>query len=297
VVGRRVGAGFIDLVPLLLISAALSRRTEGVGLQFRLDGLRLLLFAIIALAYYFVCELVTGTTPGKRLVGLTVIDEHGGRPGAGAVAKRTLLRIVDAIPALYLVGFVAVVSSPDRQRLGDMVARTRVVSTATAEAEAAERGAPAPVKRSAFLVVVAAVALVGGVVGIVALAGTSSPSDRLGRFEVARDMEPRIAEVMAAFEDPDVDAVTALFADGVTTPDAIQSMLTSIDDAIGPYTGEYRIVDHQKVFDVTVNELKGRTFDVMQFKLDAEFERGTKTVIISFADIGDELQLLGWNVG
>jgi hypothetical protein len=44
-----------------------------------------------------------------------------------AIAVRTLLRIVDWLPALYLVGFIAMLATGERRmRLGDLAARTRV---------------------------------------------------------------------------------------------------------------------------------------------------------------------------
>jgi uncharacterized RDD family membrane protein YckC len=43
------------------------------------------------------------------------------------VAIRTVLRLVDGLPFLYLVGFIAMVASKQKQRLGDMAAGTIVV--------------------------------------------------------------------------------------------------------------------------------------------------------------------------
>jgi uncharacterized RDD family membrane protein YckC len=40
---------------------------------------------------------------------------------------RTILRIVDAFPAFYLVGFVVMITSQKKQRIGDMAAGTVVV--------------------------------------------------------------------------------------------------------------------------------------------------------------------------
>jgi uncharacterized RDD family membrane protein YckC len=43
------------------------------------------------------------------------------------VAVRTILRIVDSLPAFYLLGFIVVVASKEKQRIGDMAAGTVVV--------------------------------------------------------------------------------------------------------------------------------------------------------------------------
>lgn len=71
--------------------------------------------------------MASGRTPGKRVAGLRVV-EVGGRPiGFRAAVIRSVVRIVDALPGLYLVGIVAILASKRNQRLGDMAAGTIVV--------------------------------------------------------------------------------------------------------------------------------------------------------------------------
>jgi uncharacterized RDD family membrane protein YckC len=45
----------------------------------------------------------------------------------GKVAIRTVLRIVDGLPFLYLLGLIVVAVSKQNQRIGDMAAGTLVV--------------------------------------------------------------------------------------------------------------------------------------------------------------------------
>jgi uncharacterized RDD family membrane protein YckC len=81
------------------------------------------------LLYYFVLEAATGQTLGKRVLGLRVVARDGTRPSAAAIAARTLLRLVDWLPLLYLTGFITVLATgARRQRLGDLAARTGVVA-------------------------------------------------------------------------------------------------------------------------------------------------------------------------
>lgn len=68
-----------------------------------------------------------GQTPGKRVMGIRVLDAQGLRLTPGQVVLRNLLRLVDALPMLYAVGGVAMTLSPSRQRLGDLVSNTIVV--------------------------------------------------------------------------------------------------------------------------------------------------------------------------
>jgi uncharacterized RDD family membrane protein YckC len=84
------------------------------------------LFLALGVGYYIVCEAATGTTLGKRMVGIRVVDEDGDRATLGASVIRNLLRLVDAL-FFYLVGFLFAVTSARGQRLGDRVAHTIVV--------------------------------------------------------------------------------------------------------------------------------------------------------------------------
>ena len=75
-----------------------------------------------------------GQTLGKRLLHLRVIDAQGLRLQFSQIALRNLLRIVDSLPFLYLVGGVTCVLNRRTQRLGDFAANTVVVwSPETAE--------------------------------------------------------------------------------------------------------------------------------------------------------------------
>lgn len=131
-VGQRVGALLLDtlivMVPLFVVSALLfgDSQSGGGGFRVSLTGLPFLLTALVALGYFFVTELVAGQTLGKLIVGVRVVSDKGPDLGAGQVLVRTLLRVVDGF-AFYLVGFVVALASAKNQRVGDMVASTRVV--------------------------------------------------------------------------------------------------------------------------------------------------------------------------
>jgi len=133
VTGRRVVATIADGVVLGvsggILASLLGIKTSSVS-SFDLTQLStggsLLLLAYVVL-YYVVLEGLTGRTVGKFLTGVRVIDATTGRPpGVGRAIVRTLLRFIDGILA-YLVGFVIVLASRHRRRLGDMAAGTLVV--------------------------------------------------------------------------------------------------------------------------------------------------------------------------
>jgi uncharacterized RDD family membrane protein YckC len=69
-----------------------------------------------------------GQTPGKRLLGLRVVADDGGKAGPVAVLVRNLLRPVDFLPAGYFLGLVSVVLNPQSKRVGDLAAGTVVVA-------------------------------------------------------------------------------------------------------------------------------------------------------------------------
>jgi uncharacterized RDD family membrane protein YckC len=68
-----------------------------------------------------------GQTVGKRILGLRVVDIAGHRLQFSQVAIRNLLRAVDILPGVYLVGGIAVLLSKHGQRLGDLAANTAVI--------------------------------------------------------------------------------------------------------------------------------------------------------------------------
>lgn len=85
---------------------------------------------VISIGYGIGCEWYwQGQTVGKRLLHLRVMDEQGLKLQFSQVVIRNLLRIVDSLPALYLVGGIASLTSRKCQRLGDLAAGTIVIRT------------------------------------------------------------------------------------------------------------------------------------------------------------------------
>ncbi len=83
---------------------------------------------IIQIGYGIVMEWFwRGQTIGKRLLRLRVMDAQGLRLQFSQIVIRNLLRLVDLLPAFYLVGGIACLISRRAQRLGDFAANTIVV--------------------------------------------------------------------------------------------------------------------------------------------------------------------------
>ena len=68
-----------------------------------------------------------GETPGKRMMGLRVLNDNGTPVGWGPSLVRNLLRAVDFLPSFYGFGLASMLLSRDFKRLGDHAAGTIVV--------------------------------------------------------------------------------------------------------------------------------------------------------------------------
>jgi uncharacterized RDD family membrane protein YckC len=87
-----------------------------------------LVISALTLSYFFLFEALRGQTIGKRAMGLRVRSASGGAAGLNAISGRTVLRLVDVLPFLYLLGtLVAILGGSRRRRIGDWVGGTVVV--------------------------------------------------------------------------------------------------------------------------------------------------------------------------
>jgi uncharacterized RDD family membrane protein YckC len=126
----RMLAFVIDLAAISAISDLLEKILAPL-VVFGTDlsgALQLVALFVIFIAYGSLTEWFwRGQTLGKRVMGLRVVDSRGLRLEPSQVIVRNLMRFVDTLPILYLVGGVACVLNRHRQRLGDIAAGTVVV--------------------------------------------------------------------------------------------------------------------------------------------------------------------------
>jgi uncharacterized RDD family membrane protein YckC len=152
--GERAGAFLIDalfiagaVIALVIGTIYLTSVLEGYALAFGL-----VMFFLIRTFYFSFFELLwRGRTPGKRLIGLRVIDRAGGPLRPSSVVVRNLLREIEVFLPLSVimmpdavgdaalvrlfatiwVGIFALMPLFNRQglRIGDMVAGTLVVAS------------------------------------------------------------------------------------------------------------------------------------------------------------------------
>jgi uncharacterized RDD family membrane protein YckC len=110
-------------------------------------------WGVVLLAAFFVEWLLPawfeaywrGQTPGKRAMGLAVLNDDGTPVRWAAALTRNLLRAVDFLPFLYGFGLLAMLCNRDFKRLGDLAAGTVVVHHREKAEKAKEMPAAAPV--------------------------------------------------------------------------------------------------------------------------------------------------------
>jgi uncharacterized RDD family membrane protein YckC len=121
------------VVDLLVILALTSTVTASLAI-FRplaadlVAALGIVAYFVFSFGYNVVLEMAwRGQTVGKRMLGLRVLDVGGLPLTLPQCVLRNALRLVDMLPAAYLLGGFALVMTSRRQRLGDWVAGTVVV--------------------------------------------------------------------------------------------------------------------------------------------------------------------------
>lgn len=134
---RALAWGVDVIVMFVLIAIAMRVTSELVSVA---GGLATaLLFVAIFLVQWWYGALLEwlwgGQTVGKRIVGLRTLSERGVRIDFVQSVVRNLVRIVDLLPLIYLVGGTSALLDRHGRRLGDLAAGTIVVR---------ERKTPAP---------------------------------------------------------------------------------------------------------------------------------------------------------
>jgi uncharacterized RDD family membrane protein YckC len=129
-VGSRFLAWMVDILVMgvlifagVWLLAVLDIGLEGVG-----TALVLLWMFCVQWGYFILFEwLWQGQTPGKRLLGIRVIQSRGTAISFDQSAVRNLVRFFDFLPMGNLFGFLVALTNREHRRLGDLAAGTLVV--------------------------------------------------------------------------------------------------------------------------------------------------------------------------
>ena len=93
-----------------------------------LCGFSAQLYFLVIFTYYVLLEWKLGGTLGKLITGMRIVKTTGEPLDLKASLIRNIMRIVDFLPFFYLVGAISVWNSRIKQRVGDRLAKTVVVS-------------------------------------------------------------------------------------------------------------------------------------------------------------------------
>ena len=120
----------VDLGTVVAIISILNVAFSILGVMSRdlAMAANIIAFFVVSIGYGILTEWYwQGQTLGKKLLRLRVMDEQGLRLQFSQIVIRNLLRFVDSLPALYLVGGLVCLFNKRAQRLGDFAASTIVV--------------------------------------------------------------------------------------------------------------------------------------------------------------------------
>ncbi|MDX1996263.1 MAG: RDD family protein [Thermoanaerobaculia bacterium] len=126
--GRRFGAVVIDgllILGILALSQKVFLLFFGAGIG---KALQATASFLVIWGYHVFNEVrFQGRTPGKRMLGLRVVDGRGLPLTVQQSFVRNVVRVLDFLPLLYGLGGFVALWDRDHRRLGDLVADTLVV--------------------------------------------------------------------------------------------------------------------------------------------------------------------------
>ena len=121
---------FLDLIVFCIFFFPVTYIVKGTWLMTPEDHIWVMfdplcaVFLIIIILYYVLLEWITGSTAGKYILGLRVVNEDNGKITLKQSLIRNAGRFIDGLPFLNIAGIVSIATSPKKQRIGDKIAGT-----------------------------------------------------------------------------------------------------------------------------------------------------------------------------
>lgn len=131
----RAGSFCIDLIIMLLYAFLMGLFTELVLSDFINDSVAAWFLIYPEVFFYSLAFEIfnNGQTPGKRILGLRVVQIEGKRAAPIDFFVRWAFRVVDLWASLGTVALLMITSSERNQRLGDLLANLTVVKIRSAD--------------------------------------------------------------------------------------------------------------------------------------------------------------------
>ena len=129
------GSRFLAITIDALIISGIATTIFGIVIKLLPRGVAMAIFVTVNFFLTWAWHLwfetrKQGRTPGKRILKIRVIDARGLPVSLHQSLVRNITRVLDFIPVFYGVGAIALMASPSRRRLGDILADTLVVRDA-----------------------------------------------------------------------------------------------------------------------------------------------------------------------
>lgn len=120
---KRLPSALIDVVILFFAQMVLGLVGGVLGMKNMTSSIA----PLLSLAYFIYMEGTTGQTIGKKTMKIKVVREDGKPMDYQTAAIRNIVGIVDYF-FVGIIGIILIASDAKRQRLGDKIAKTVVVS-------------------------------------------------------------------------------------------------------------------------------------------------------------------------
>jgi len=125
-ISSRAAAFLTDLIIeslALFLVFAVGSSFGDLGVAFSAIAFFMIFFGYPTLAETF----AGGRTLGKALFKIHAVSIDGGPLTFLSAAIRNIVRVIDALPGVYLVGLISIVATKKNQRVGDLAANTLVI--------------------------------------------------------------------------------------------------------------------------------------------------------------------------
>jgi uncharacterized RDD family membrane protein YckC len=128
--GSRIAAALIDLILMAGIMAGIGKLygetyySSETGFSVSLNNESALIFMAAWILLIPVVEGLTGSTIGKKVIGLRVVKKNGGQ---SSLLQSLLRHFFDFIDYFLFIGLIIASTNKNKQRIGDLVANTIVI--------------------------------------------------------------------------------------------------------------------------------------------------------------------------